>query len=245
MIRHSIAVAFLALFACVTPALAQQSSSSRGNSNMSNQQNSPVATNQKAVSQAQAEVTKAQADINRITSRVHAQVLAKPEWASVVAAQRQAQLAVDSAKRTVLNVVHNKQDYKDLTKEREQAQTAMSQANADSKGNDADAQKAADSFMKASFAMKQLENTALKDDTKYDEAKKQLEAADAKLRELDPQVKQALNDDPEYQTASKTLEAAKTKLDAAKKQLAQAVQSEHSNRNQQSKSRQQGQQTGH
>jgi hypothetical protein len=172
-------------------------------------------------------------------------VLTKPEWASVIAAQKQAQMAVDSAKRAVLNVVQNKPEYKDLTKQREQAQAAMSQANANGSGGDADSQKAADEFMKASFAMKQMESTALKDDTKYDEAKKQLEAADAKMRDLDPQVKQALNDDAEYQTAGKALETAKTALDAAKKQLQQAAQSDRQQREQQMKSHQQQGQQGH
>ena len=243
MIRHHLPIALLVLFVSMTPALAQQSPP-RSNTG-TNTQNGPLSQANKTVQQSQISVNKAQADVNRITARVRSVVLTKPEWASVIAAQKQAQMAADSAKRAALNVVHNKQEYKDLAKQREEAQTAMSQANADSKGNDAESQKAADTFMKVSFAMKQMENAALKDDSKYDEAKHQLEAADAKMRDLDPQVKQALNDDVEYQTASKALDAAKTALDAAKKQLAQAAQADRTQREQQSKNRQQQNMQGH
>jgi hypothetical protein len=231
-IRRLFVISFAALSLAAVPSFAQMSSSSSS----TNTQNAATAQAGKAVAKAQADVNKIQSDMVKIHARIRAQMLAKPEWSAVVNARKQAEQNLDQVKKTVLATIRNKDDYKNLAKEREQARQTMSEAGADP--SSPEVQKAADTYVKDGFAIKQMEMAALKDDPRYDDAYKQLEAADAKMKELDAQVDQAQKDDPEYQTAEKQLETAKTALAGARTQLAQAAKQDRDARAAQAKARQ-------
>lgn len=233
--RRSFSISFAILCSLlIVPTFGQMSSTTSNNS-----QNAATANASKAVAKAQGDVNKIQSDMAKIQARIRAQILAKPEWAAVVNAKKQAEQNLDTVKRSTLASIRNKDDYKGLVKDREAARQTMTDNSSDP--NSPEAQKAANDFVKSSFAIKQMEMAALKDDPKYDDANKQLEAADAKMKELDDQVKQAEKDDQEYQAADKQLETAKNALQTARTQLAQAAQQERTQREQQAKSRQQQQ----
>jgi hypothetical protein len=241
-IRKSLSTAVLALCTVVAVPAMGQTSSSRSNTNTQNSQSQQAG---KAVAKAQADVNKLQTDLNKIRAKVHAQVLQKPEWAQVVNERKAAETALDVARKSALNGVHNKPEYKTLQKDRDDAQQIVSQFNVAGSGvTQADFDKASTTVVNSGFAMKNMENAALKDDPKYAEAKTQLEAAEAKMKEVDSQVDVALKDDQEYQNTSKQLETAKTALTTAKTQLAQARQQEEAARQAQAKSRQQQQNSG-
>jgi chromosome segregation ATPase len=234
--RKSLSTAVLALCTAVAvPAMGQTSSTNRNT-----QQNSQSQQAGKQVAKAQADVNKLQADLSKLRAKVRVQVLQKPEWATVVNEKKAAEATLDQARKVALNTVKNKSEYKQLQAERDAAQQVVAQFNqGGSQVTQADFDKASTAVVNNGFAMKKMEQEALKDDTKYAEANTQLEAANAKMKEVDSQVEVALKDDQEYQNASKQLEQAKTALDTAKKQLAQARQQEEQARIQQAKSRQQ------
>jgi len=240
--RKSLTTAVLALSTAVAvPAMAQTNSSS----NRSNQQNSPSATAGKQVAKAQADVNKLQTDLNKIQAKVRAQILQKPEWATVVNERKAAEAALETARKNALMAAKNKPDYKNLQKQRDDAQQIVTQFNQPNTSvTQAEFEKASKTVIDNGFAIKNMETAALKEDPKYAEASTQLEAATAKMKEVDAQVQVALKDDQEYQNAAKQLENAKTALTAAKTQLAQARQQEEQAREQQAKSRQQQQNSG-
>jgi hypothetical protein len=219
--------------------MGQTNSSSRAN------QNSQSQTLGKAVSKAQADLNKLQTEANKIRARVRTQVLAKPEWAQVMAEKKAAETTVEGARKATMASLKNKPEYKTLAKDRDDAQQIVAQFNAPgSQVSQADFDKASTTMVNNGFAMKKIEGDALKDDPKYAEANTQLETANAKMKEVDSQVQVALKDDTEYQNLDKQLESAKTALASSKTQLAQARQQEEQARQQQAKSRQTQQNTG-
>ena len=231
--RLSLAVAVLAIGAAALPASAQRNSSNL------NQQNSASQQAGKQVHDAQLAVTKIQMDEAKIRNRVRNELMAKPEWASVLANKRKAEAVLEQARKNALASVQNKPEYKDLMKERETAQAQLASGNSGgAQLSDEEVQKASGVMVKDGLQIKQMEKAALAEDPKYAEAKAQNDAANAKLTELDAQVEQALKADQEYQQLDQQLAQAKTQLDAAHKQLAQARQQEQEQRLQEEKSRQ-------
>jgi len=243
-IRKSLTTAALALalggFAAA-PTFAQ-SSAVRSGASTTNTQSQQAG---KAVNKAQADLNKLQQDINKITTRVRTQLLAKPEWSQVVAAKHTAETSADAARKAALVTVHNKPEYKALVKERDDAQQVVTAYNTPgSSVPQADFDKASNTLVTDGFAMKKMEMDALKEDDKYKEAATQLEAANAKMKEVDAQVQATLKDDAEYQGVLKQVDAAKTSLANAKTQLAQARQQEEAARQAQAKAREQQQNSG-
>ena len=236
MIRKSLSTAVLALCTVVAvPAFGQASGSS---SNRNSAANSAAQTAGKAVAKAQADVNKLQGELNKSRAKVRAQVLQKPEWATVMNEKKTAETGLATARNAALNTLRNKPEYKTLQKDRDDAQQIVTQFNQPgSQISQAEFDKASTTVVNNGFAMKKMETEALKEDPKYAEANTQLEAANAKMKDVDSQVEVALKDDTEYQNTSKQLEQAKTALTAAKTQLAQARQQEEQARQQQAKSR--------
>lgn len=238
-LRQSFAAATLALCAvAVVPAFGQRTTQTPSSTNNNN--NSASATAGKAVVKAQADVNQIQADINKIRNKVRNELLAKPEWAAVVAAKKKAETTLESTKKAALVGVHNKPEYKQLMEERETARKQLETANTGSSSiTDEDLQKASGIMVKDGLAMKQMENAALNDDPKYADAKQQYDAANAKMSDLDAQVDQALKDQPDYAQKTQALEQAKQQLEQARTQLKTARQAEEQQREQQLKAKQQ------
>jgi len=209
------------------------------------QQNSQSQTAGKQVAKDQADVNKLQADLAKIRAKVRAQVLQKPEWAQVVSEKKAAEATLEQARKNALMSVKSKPEYKDLQKSRDDAQQVVNQFNqGGSEVTQTDFDKASKAVVDNGFAMKNMETAALKDDPKYAEAKTQLDAVDAKMKEVESQVDVALKDDQDYQNTSKQLDQAKTTLASARTQLAQARQQEEQARMAAAKARQQQQNNG-
>lgn len=225
----------------VMPAAAQYS----GTSSTTTHQNTQSMTAGQAVSKVQAQINKLQGDMNRLRNTARAQVLAKPEWASIVAAKRKAEADLDSAHRAALATVHNRQEYKDLAKERDDAENQITASNSGGeKLSDADVQRLTNVIFNNGLAIRKMEQSALQDDPKYTDAKTQYDAANAKMADLDSQVDLALRDDKTYQTDSTQMEELKKQLATARMQLAQAIKSEEQQREAAAKARAQSGSSG-
>jgi hypothetical protein len=236
MFRRSFAVAVLTLaVAAAVPAMGQVSGSS------SNTPVSASAAAGKAVNKARADISKLQGDMAHIRAKVRNDIMAKPEWASVVAAKKAAETNVEAARRTTLATLRSKEDYKKLSKDRDDAAATVTASNApNSQVSDDDAKKAGDAMVNAGLAMKKMEMDSLKDDPKYAEASTQLDSINAKMKELDGAVDLALKDEKDYQDSETKMTALKTQLAAAQTQLAQARKSDEATRSAAAKSRENG-----
>ena len=180
----------------------------------------------KAVADAQVVLKKAQADVQKARDKVKTQLKAKPEWSTVTADLAKADAEMKSTQRAAIIAVHNKPEYLDLAKQREDAdkvrQAAQGTTAGGDKVSDADLAQATDSFIKAAIQMKAKEKKALADDQAYNDAKARLDGFNAKMAELDAEVDESLKNDTDYQALQQAVATAQQQVDAAKDQLAQA-----------------------
>lgn len=223
----------------VVPAQAQFRGSS-SSYNSSNNQNSATAQAGKQVNEARIGVQKIEQQITRIKTRVRAQLLAKPEFAAATQEYKRAETAFDQAKKQAMNTLHNKPEFLAMTKERDEAMAKRDAAgNGGAQVSDDELNKANDIIFRDGQALKKMEDRALADDTKYQDAKTKRDAAKVKVDEVDSQVADALKADSEYQQLTQSLDQAKQQLEQARQQLAQAAQQERLQREQEAKSRSQ------
>ena len=234
MFRRSFAVAALTFaIGAAVPALGQVSSA--------NTPPSASATAGKAVNKIRNDMSKLQGDMARIRAKLRNDIMAKPEWAAVVAAKKAAETNAEAARRTILATLRTKEDYKKLSKERDDAASIVTASNApNSQVSDDDAKKAGDTMVSDGLAMKKMEMDTLKDDPKYTDASTQLDSINAKMKELDAATDLALKDDKDYQDSQTKLDALKTQLAAAQVTLANAHKSDETAREQAAKARQNG-----
>ena len=236
--RKTLACTVLALSSvAVLPAVGQVRSSTGYNPNSSNNQNSATAQAGKQVNEARQNVAKIEQQMGRSRTRIRAQLLAKPEFASVNAEYTKARGAEDAARKQAINALHNKPEYQRLQKERADAQAKVDAANSGQQVTDAELQQATGTVFKDGEAMKKMESQALADDAKYQDAKSKADAAKTKVDAVDSQVTEALKNDADYQQLTQQLDQAKQQLEQAKQQLAQAAQTERQQREQENKSR--------
>lgn len=208
--------------------------------NPNNNQNSATAQAGKQVNEARQNVQKIEQQIAKIKTRVKAQLLAKPEFTSINAEFKRAQKAFDDAKKQALASLHNKPEYQAMLKEREEAIAKRDAAGSGgAQVSDEELNKANDTIFKDGQALKKMENGALADDAKYQDAKTKLDAAKSKVDEVDNQVTEALKNDAEYQQDLQSLDQAKQQLEQARQQMAQAAQQEQQAREAAAKARSQ------
>lgn len=236
-VRKLLASAVLAIGSlAVLPASGQVGRSSPYNP--SNNQNSATAQAGKQVNEARVGVQKIEQQIARIKTRVRAQLLAKPEFASINAEYKRAETAYEQARKQAVNTLHSKPEYLAMVKEREEAMAKRDAAGAGgAQVSDDELNKANDTIFKDGQALKKMEDRALADDVKYQDAKAKRDAAKVKVDEVDSQVSEALKNDSEYQQLTQSLDQAKQQLEQARLQLAQAAQQERTQREQESRSR--------
>ena len=199
--------------------------------NNANRNDSPVAQASKAVQDAQLAVNKAQADLNKLRNKVKADLLTKPEWASVNQELAKAQADMKTAQKNAMTTAQNKPEYKALLAQRDEAQKVRQQSQAaatpgsdDAKVSASDLAKADNDYISAGLAMKAMEKQVLADDQAYNDAKARLDAANSKLAQLDAQVDESLKGDQDYTTAQSGVQTAQDALTQAKEQLVQARQ---------------------
>jgi uncharacterized protein (DUF1330 family) len=240
IVRKSLACAVLALGSlAVLPASGQTRNPTQYNPN--NNQNSATAQAGKQVNEARQNMQKIDQQIAKIKTRVRAQLLAKPEFASANGEYKRAETALEQSKKQALTALHNKPEYQALVKEREEAMAKRDSAGAagGTTVSDEELNKANDTIFKDGQALKKMDDRALADDAKYQDAKTKRDAAKAKVDEVDNQVTEALKNDAEYQQLVQSLDQAKQQLEQARQSLAQAAQQERQQREQENKSRSQ------
>jgi len=250
--RHLIASLSLALFAtALAPAVVhaqysgRSSRSSSSSSSRDNNQNSASVQASKQVTLIKQDIQKLQLQQNKIRAKLRAQLLAKPEWASINAEVAKAKAAYDAAVKPAMARLRARPEYKALLKKRDDAQAIRDKANTDptSVSND-ELNKALRDYQEASIAMIKMEKEALETDPKVTDAKAKYDDAKAKLAQLDSQVNDTIKSDPEYLALEQQITQAKDQLVGAQQQLAQARQQELDQREQEAKQRQQSQRSG-
>jgi hypothetical protein len=196
-----------------------------------NRTDSPVVQASKAVQDAQLALTKVQADLNKLRNKVKADLLTKPEWATVNQELTKAQADMKTAQKNAMATAQNKPEYKALVAQRDEAQKVRQQSQAaatpgsdDAKVSASDLQKADNDYIAAGLSMKAMERQVLADDQAYNDAKARLDAANSKLAQLDAQVDESLKGDADYTTAQASVQTAQDAVTQAKEQLLQARQ---------------------
>jgi hypothetical protein len=219
--RHLIACAALGIGALTYCASAQTA-----------RPDSPMQTAAKQVQTAETGLKAAQALVQKARDKVKAQLLTKPEWAGVKADLTKAEADEKSSERAAIAAVRAKPEYMALVKQRDESQKVRDAARAGAvpgsdvpKVSDAELGEAEQNYMKAGVSMKTMEKQALADDQPYNDAKARMEAANAKLAQLDAEVDEALKNDPDYLQVQQNVVQAQQAVDQAKQQLVQARQS--------------------
>lgn len=202
-----------------------------------NTQQSPLAQASKAVVDARVGLAKVQADVQRARDKVKQQLLTKPEWAPVVQEMTKAESAVAIAKRNAMNAAHAKPEYQAAMKQRDEADKIRQQAGAPAgsgddtaKVSDAELASAESSYITAAMKMKSVEKQAMADDAALADANARLEAAKAKMAQLDAEIDDSLKNDQNYQGLQQQLASAQQALDQAEQSLKQQRESLSKNR---------------
>lgn len=223
-LRQCVSCALLSvglLIAC--PAMGQQ---------RNQQQQSPLAGAVKAVTDAKVNLNKAQTDVQRVRDKAKQQLLAKPEWAPVVQELTKAESAVVTAKRNAMNAARAKPEYQAALKQRDEADKVRQSALAapgtgsdDTKVSDADLATAENNYMTAALKMKSIEKQSMADDQALADANARLEAAKAKMAQLDAEVDDSLKNDQNYQQLQQAVASAQQQYDQAEQSLKQQRES--------------------
>ena len=223
-VRHFLTFALLIATGFVaSPASAQ---------NNSNQNQSPTAQASKGVATARLALTRAQQDVQKVRDKTKGELLQKPQWAPVKIEYSKAEADVAAAKRAAMNAAHSKPEYQAMVKERDDADKVRQQANAvpqpgaddTTKVSDADLVTANNNYITAALKMKAIEKQVVTDDPALNDATARLDAAKAKMAQLDAEVDEALKNDQPYQQLQTAVTSAQQAVDQAEQQLTQARQ---------------------
>lgn len=219
--------------------------SSASAQNNSNQNQSPTAQASKAVATARVALTKAQQDVQKARDKTKGELLQKPQWAPVKTEFTKAEADVAAAKRAAMNAARSKPEYQALVKERDDADKVRQQANATpqpgaddtTKVSDADLATANNNYITAALKMKAIEKQVVTDDQALNDAMARLDAAKAKMAQLDAEVDEALKNDQPYQELQTAVASAQQAVDQAEQQLTQAREQAASSARQSSQQR--------
>lgn len=195
------------------------------------QQQSPLAQANKAVTEARTKLRLAQLDAQKVRDKEKTELMTKPEWAPVATEMNKATADVAAAKRAAISTAQNKPEYQALLKDRDAADKVRQDANAtptaggdDNKVSDADLVTANNTYISDSLKMKAIEKQVLIDDAKLNEANARLDAAKAKMAQLDAEVDEALKNDQNYIQLQMAVATAQQGVDQAEQQLQQQRQ---------------------
>ncbi|HSU66658.1 MAG TPA: hypothetical protein VLJ39_07290 [Tepidisphaeraceae bacterium] len=208
--------------------------------------NNPLAGAIQQIHDAETALKKAQADVTKARDKVKTELRKKPEWATVATDQLKAESDLKTTYKKAIDAVRGKPEYLALVKDREEADKVRKAADAssvpgsgDEKVSQADLDAANDKYIKAGLQMKAMEKQAVADDQAYNDAKARLDAANAKLAQMDAEVDETLKTDQDYQQLATALTAAQDQLKQAKDGLTQQRQQIAQQRAQESRSRSQ------
>lgn len=224
LLRQCVTCALLSVGLLIaSPAMAQQ---------RNQPQQSPLQQAIKAVQDARVGLAKAQADVQKARDKVKGELLAKPEWAPVVQEMTKATSDVATAKRNAMNAAHAKPEYQQALKQRDEAGKIREQATAapgvgddTTKVSDADLATAESNYITAALKMKNIEKQTLADDQALADANARLEAAKAKIAQMDAEIDDSLKNDQSYQQLQQAVASAQQQVDQAEQSLKQQRES--------------------
>lgn len=225
-LRHHFACALLISGGLVSvPALAQYNRQNQP------QQQSPLAQANKAINEARTKLRLAQLEVQKVRDKEKTELMKKPEWAPVAAELNKATADVTAAKRAAMGVAENKPEYQALLKDRDAADKVRQQADAPptpgsdaTPVSDADLATANNTYISDSLKMKAIEKQVMTDDPKLNDANARLDAAKAKMAQLDAEVDEALKADQSYIQLQNGVAQAQQQVDQAEQQLQQQRQ---------------------
>jgi hypothetical protein len=179
----------------------------------------------KQVTEATADLTKAQATLAVKKAELRMDAEKTDEWAKALEAQKKAKEDMDAAAKPVLEALAAKADYQKLLADKKTAETRKETLRLNGAGPD----KLYDAAMKvvtAQTAIKKLEDEALAADPKFTEAKKRYTEATAALAALQKKFDDGLKTNPEYKTALDAVAAAQEKVTTARKAATDAAKTD-------------------
>lgn len=225
-LRHCLAFALL-----ISGGLVSATAHAQYNSRPNQPQQSPLAQANKAINDARTKLRLAQLEVQKVRDKEKTELMKKPEWAPIATELNKANADVNAAKRAAMNLAENKPEYQALLKDRDAADKVRQQADAPPTPgsdtpvvSDADLATANNTYISDSLKMKAIEKQVLTDDTKLSDANARLDAAKAKMAQLDAEVDEALKADQNYIQLQTAVAQAQQQVDQAEQQLQQQRQ---------------------
>jgi chromosome segregation ATPase len=198
--------------------------------NQQNAQNNAATAKQKAavdaartqVTDAQAELTKANKALDDLVGPLRAKFESSPDMVAALAALKDAQADHDKAAATVAAALANDSNYQAALAKKDVAQDKLDKLRNDGGSQDQITAAAAE-VMDVGSTAAQIRFATENGDNNLVQARAKLTAADAKISELNHQFQESLKSDPQWTEAKKAIDDANTKLIAANKSLEAAM----------------------
>jgi len=176
----------------------------------------------KKIAAAKAEVTKAQAALTEVVTKLRTDFEAGQDFQTAQMVQKQAQAEYDAARKPVVEAVKKKLNYQNAEKEKAEAEKEL----ADLRTKNVIGEpilKAVNKQADATAEMMKLEGEALNADPKVVEARKKLAEANTALAMLKKQFDSSLSADTGWQEAKKGVDTAQEQVVTAQKELKEAL----------------------
>ena len=176
----------------------------------------------RAIQEAEKEVGRIRADMQKLKLRVQSKYETKDEWETAQKELKAAEAASNAAKKKAMAKLLARPDYKALKEKQAKAdqQMAALQAQGD-KANPKQLEAAQQARIDAGLAIRKMETEAIENDTGVADAKEKLATAKKSWDALQDEVKQALDQDEEYQAAQQQLTEAQANVEQMRLQMRQ------------------------
>lgn len=192
--------------------------------------NSALAEQRKQKQEADAEVVRAQKEVNRVKGRVTAKYESKEEWETAKAALKSAEAAYDAARKKAVVKLYASPEYKAAKDKQLKSEQALQSLQGNSRADPKSLEKAQQDRLEAGIALRNMETAALAAEPKVAENKAKLAEAKKAWDALQDELKEALEQDPEYLAAQEQLAQAQGLAEQMKMQLAQSAAAEREQR---------------
>ncbi len=176
----------------------------------------------KKITTAQSDVTKAQAALTEVVTKLRTDFEAGKDWQDATAALKQAQAEFDTAKKPVIEAVKKSFKYQQAEKDKADAEKSLADLRARSVIGDP-ILKAVNKQADATSEMMKMENEAMNSDPKVVEARKKLSEASMAVALLKKQFDSSLGTDAGWQEAKKGVDTAQEQVATAQKELKEAL----------------------
>ena len=176
----------------------------------------------KKITDAQADVTKAQAALAEVVSKLRTDFEAGKDWQDAQAALKQAQMEFEAAKKPVIEAVKKNFKYQTAEKEKIAAEKELADLRTNNVIGDP-ILKAVNKQADAISEMMKMENDAMNADPKVVEARKKLAEATTAVALLKKQFDSSVGTDAGWQENKKAVDMAQEQVATAQKELKEAL----------------------